>query len=112
VTAALQCPGDAQLVLARDPGDYDAVAVDQLTKCSVVGGQVGADDDELAGVEQTDLGSDGPGGGGVIAGHHRDPDPGAPARRHCVGRAVPGPVLQRDQAQKVRVPLGVLGRGR
>ncbi len=49
-------------------------------------------------------------GRGVVAGHHRDADAGASARRDGVGRVRTGRILESEEAQELQVVLGDLGR--
>ena len=84
VAAGLQRAGDAQLVLGRDPGEHDAVAVEQRAEQLLVVGQVRAlERPGRPASRRPDLGGDRASRRRVVAGDHRDPDAGAAGRRRC-----------------------------
>ena len=100
-----QGPGDAQLVLRGDPGDHDAVVVEEGAEDPVVVGQVGPDAgrDRLGRRRPTSVG-DGGGRRRVVAGHHRHADAGPAAGGERLADVVARRVLERRRRPSSRRP--------
>ena len=111
VAPGLQRVGDAQLVLGLDPGDDDAVAVEQGTEQLLVAGRSLPSSTIRSGPSSPTSAAIARAVAGMVAGDHGDPDAGPAARGDGVRRAGTGRVLEPEQAEQLEFVLGVVGCG-
>ena len=105
--ARLQRAGDAQLVLGCDPGDHHAVSWSSSSaRCCVVVREVAPSSTVPSGVRAgRPRSAMAPGGRGVVAGDHRDPDAGPRHGAECSRHVRAGRVLQGEQTEELEVVL-------
>ena len=111
MSARLQRLRDPQLVGWGDAADDDTVVVPERTELCGVVGEVLALEHSLVSDDKADLASDRKRRRGMIPGEHRQPDPGDTGCGDGIADAVPGRVVQPDQAEQIEPGFGLIGVG-
>ena len=110
VAAVLECPGNPQLVLGGHPGHYHPVGVEQGSQLTIIRGQVSAGQHDWIRASEANFRGNRPGGRRVVAGDHRQGDPGPPAGGDGAAYVQAGRIFQTDQAEQDEVLLGPVGQ--